>query len=300
MRTSRWRGTYRVVGGCRAGFCPGLPPGGRTRRDGERLIGVRMRMGFTLVELLVAVSIVALLIGVLLPPLRSARGQARAVVCGSNIRQIAMANIGYATENHGRFCPGASNFLGNLHRWHGQRESVSAPFDGSGGPLSDYVKSGEGVRACPSFRDVLDGPTAFEKASGGYGYNLAYLGRVLRDLGYGFAQVETDRIGAQSERVRRTGETVMFADSAFAMAKHQVIEYSFAEPRFIATQTSFRSDPSIHFRHGEQANVVWVDGHVDRRRFAFSWSSGLYRSNPSRAFVGWFESSDDNSLFDLD
>lgn len=251
-------------------------------------------------ELLIVVSIIALLIGVMLPGLRAARRQARSTVCASNIRQIALANIGYSTENNGRYCPGASDFSANLHRWHGERATINDPFDGTRGPLAHYIKSGEGVRACPSFRNALDGPAAFEKASGGYGYNLAYLGRVLRDLGYGFAAVETDRVGAQSERVRRPGETVMFTDAAFAATAGEVIEYSFAEPRFLATQTSYRADPSIHFRHANKANIAWTDGHVDRRPMSFSWSSGLYRGIPTQESIGWFGQSDDNNLFDLE
>ena len=67
---------------------------------------------FTLVELLVVVSVIALLIGILLPALGASRDAARQVQCLANLSSIGKAVASYTTDHRGSF-PRNSHSTGN-------------------------------------------------------------------------------------------------------------------------------------------------------------------------------------------
>ncbi len=72
----------------------------------ENTFIARCAEGFTLVELIVVMSIIALLMSILLPALGKARKMAKQVVESSNLRQILLAYTYYYTDNDGHLLYG--------------------------------------------------------------------------------------------------------------------------------------------------------------------------------------------------
>ena len=268
----------------------------------------RRGRAFTLVELLVVISVIALLLALLMPALAGARSQARGLVCRSNLRQLVLAGIGYATENEGSYVPAAEDMWDGAgrHRWHGARTELGESFDPSQGPLAGYLADGQ-VKECPArvaFTRSDDWNTSFEQGCGGYGYNMAYIGSRLWDPAVNgpqaFQQAYARTAGVTE--VADPTRTLIFADTAMANNGNDLIEYSFAEPPFAVfggqVLTDFLMSPSIHFRHGAHANVGWADGHAGTEPMASFEKINVYGIDPSALQLGWFDPIN-NTLFDL-
>ncbi|MHC4545144.1 MAG: type II secretion system protein [Planctomycetota bacterium] len=268
------------------------------------------RKAFSLVELLVVISVISLVMAILLPVLATARSQAYGAICQSNLRQLFLANTGYTLENDGHYVPAAADIMsakGGKWRWHGVRERADEPFEAQRGPLGGYLADGK-VKKCPEGGDFAQGGSweeNFEQGCGGYGYNRIYLGsRTWEDRQ--FVTIEQmESAGWETTRtmeVSKPSETLMFADTAMCVEGSTLIEYSFAEPPFYVYRgkpiTSFYLSPSIHFRHRDRAKVEWADGHSDSQRMADFGDTNVYDVDSAEMKLGWFTPID-NSLFDL-
>jgi prepilin-type N-terminal cleavage/methylation domain-containing protein/prepilin-type processing-associated H-X9-DG protein len=129
--------------------------------------------GFTIVELLVVISIIALLLAMTLPSLKKARRAARAAVCQANMRTLAQAATAYS-QDWGRYPPTLMNTPGDwitgwsrfdwLGAGHGGYERWVAP---EHGVIWSSVRATE-VYRCPEDRGAgTDMPRSFSYSLNG-------------------------------------------------------------------------------------------------------------------------------------
>lgn len=185
-----------------------------------------MQRGFTLIEVLVVVVIIALLTAILMPSMARARESSRGVVCSSNLRQISIGWAMYAEQYRGAMVAGrmpnlstADNPRANLYfvgngfkfrpRWYamlGVQVRLFAFKKPSELPAEDNTQGVDG--------EVFLDPSVPERRSARnypYGYNFQFLGN---------SRLKTNRIDnsdyirwpVKTEAIRATARTVMAAD----------------------------------------------------------------------------------------
>ena len=215
--------------------------------------------GFTLVELLVVISIIALLIALLLPALGEARTAAKSSVCKSQLRQLAIAMTSYLNDNQGLYPLYDHNSIANPPEPAGHSAWHQKLRDGGYFTGLDVVFCPESTHAnSPPPGWTAEG-VAFYWGRISYGMSAAVSIDYSDTSNWPFFPTSTTR----QEKIRRPSQMIIVMDADYYHAPPRGewygSRYAYAFERSSATPGD---DAQAWPRHRGSCSVWWADGHV--------------------------------------
>ncbi len=251
------------------------------------------RKAFTLVELLVVISIIGLLMSILMPVLAKARQFGKNAVCLSNLRQIVMCAFIYTNANDDYFPMAVV-----MERRDGEPPKICA-WDFTNVPGQRDVEPGllwqgemlEKIQQCPVFK----GPANWsDDPYTGYNYNRSYIGGSAAVLN-GSVVPGTKVMSSKINNIRRPSKCAVFGDGQWAGGANKFMRAPFPgklDPGFFGRYAGTQG-----YRHMGRTNVAWCDGSAKSVRKRFTQSDPGEMTNIAEG-TGFL--SEDNSLYDLE
>lgn len=201
--------------------------------------------GFSLIELLVVVSIIAVLAGMLLPAIGLVRDAARSASCSSNLRQLGMSFHAYADENEGRFPPYSNDPLPtDLNHFYPNLLDDAGLVEVAQWRSQPYGVAAGGIWKCPSLSSSLTG------SSGGYGM----LENSLHGGGYQLSIIRA--------QVSRTTTRLLLSDAENNQGAGTYKGWPSTSCPICSGTWDNRRRAAARHGQGHSTNVCFVDGHV--------------------------------------
>lgn len=200
---------------------------------------------FTLVELLVVISIIAILVSMLLPALSKARGKGKQIACLSNHKQLGTATFSYLDDNdeyyYDQYMYNGTNLHGSMAAWKVSLALyVGIKFTVYNVYTNRQPILAKGVFRCPEWNnDRMLVSEKYEGIKGGIGCTHAL---------YQYWLDSTKKYRAST--IKRPSRLFLLGDTSEIATKFPMdLAWPF-------------SPNSIGIRHNNGTNTLWADGHA--------------------------------------
>ncbi len=222
----------------------------------KRQVGVRLR-GFTLVELLVVVAIIALLLALALPGLARAHKAARVAGCASNLRQIGVGWMGYLNDHEQKF---PYVLFSNMQWFYGGKHPSMMRIgpELKHRPLNPYVdlaergSHGSRVFACTEDREIIEHINHRSMTEGHSSWDFYGNSYMLNP-----AMIEKTTVSQRNGRIVLTRSQRPLSDVTL---NHSLVLLA-GDAQWFPSALNRPVDAQFHNTH-DQMNVLFLDGHV--------------------------------------